>query len=436
MRIRYEKKNKAWAKLDNAAKIFPPTTTAADPKVFRFTCEFYENVDAGVLQAALDETMPHFPGLSMVIKHGVFWYYMEMSDEKPVVVPEDKPVCFPLFDRNTHHLLLSVNYYRKRMNIEMYHALSDGTGAVEFLKTLSCNYVALKHSDVFQQSQNRGIIFEPDSTAAQKMEDSFNKYYNPGSKRAAKGRTAYRLRGAKLPENRLKVIQGILSVSKTLAAARQRGTTITVLLTALIIWAIHEEMSLKDEKRPVSLAVPVNLRNYFPSGTTRNFFGIHNISYDFTKEKHDLESITGYVTRSFKDNLTKEKLAERMNNMASIEHNYAIRAVPLIIKDPVMKAGYAYSTRVSTATVSNLGRIELPPVFAPYIRLFGVLSSTKKMQCSICSYGDNMVVSFTDHFLSADIQKHFFRQLSAMGIPAQIVSVPFEKGASFKHDNS
>ena len=44
---------KSWNRLDNAAKIFPPTTTRRDPKVFRFSCRFTEEVDPEVLQKAL-----------------------------------------------------------------------------------------------------------------------------------------------------------------------------------------------------------------------------------------------------------------------------------------------------------------------------------------------------------------------------------------------
>lgn len=42
-----------WSRLDNAAKIFPSTSSKQDPKVFRFACELCEPVDPEVLRRAL-----------------------------------------------------------------------------------------------------------------------------------------------------------------------------------------------------------------------------------------------------------------------------------------------------------------------------------------------------------------------------------------------
>ena len=39
-------KRKQWSRLDNAAKIFPPTSSKWGTKVFRFVCELIEPVDS------------------------------------------------------------------------------------------------------------------------------------------------------------------------------------------------------------------------------------------------------------------------------------------------------------------------------------------------------------------------------------------------------
>ncbi len=38
----------------------------------------------------------------------------------------------------------------------------------------------------------------------------------------------------------------------------------------------------------------------------------------------------------------------------------------------------------------------------------------------MCTYGDNLTVSFTSHFVSAEIEKNFFRKLSSNNINIQI----------------
>ena len=65
-----------------------------------------------------------------------------------------------------------------------------------------------------------------------------------------------------------------MSVKELLGIAREKKVPMSVLLTAAFICAIHEEMSRMQEKKPVILMVPVNLRKIFPSDSMLNFFVI------------------------------------------------------------------------------------------------------------------------------------------------------------------
>ena len=64
-----------WSRLENAAKIFPSTTSREDTKVFRFTCELTEMVQEAPLQAALEETLEFFPFYRYSLRRGLFWYF-------------------------------------------------------------------------------------------------------------------------------------------------------------------------------------------------------------------------------------------------------------------------------------------------------------------------------------------------------------------------
>lgn len=79
----------------------------------------------------------------------------------------------------------------------------------------------------------------------------------------------------------LHLTEGILSVKELLETARSYGTTLTVYLTAVYLCAIAQDMSEKQKKKPVALMIPVNLRNYFPSDSVRNFFGWIDIDMIF-----------------------------------------------------------------------------------------------------------------------------------------------------------
>lgn len=409
---------KAWHKLDNAAIIFPPTSKKTDTKVFRLSCELIETVNESVLQQALERTIEDFPSFRYVLKQGLFWYYLEQSDLKPIVKEENAPPCSAIY-RGGKTLLFEVSWYGRRINLEAYHALTDGTGAMQFLKALVVYYLKLAHPDAM--SGVTGIDYDASDT--QKMSDSFRKYYDGSkSKQKIKKTAAFQIKGARETERRLKIIEGTVPTKALLSKAREYGTTATVLVTALFMQAIYKDMSVHDRKKPVAISVPVNLRNYFASKSTLNFFSVVDVKYDFSAGGDDLESIIQVIKTDFAERLNEDYLQNRLNALLKIERNFLVRAVPLAIKDILLNVAYSVSMREVTASVSNLGRVEMPGEAEPYIRLFDVFTSTNKIQICMCSYGDNMNITFSSAFVGTDIQRRFFRQLSQMGIPVQIAA--------------
>ena len=105
-----KKKSKSWYKLDNAAKIFPPTTDKYDTKTFRFAVSLKEKIDSKILKEALNVTLKDFSIFSSVLKKGFFWYYLEESDIEPEVTLESSPICDYMDEGK---LLFKVMYYKK-----------------------------------------------------------------------------------------------------------------------------------------------------------------------------------------------------------------------------------------------------------------------------------------------------------------------------------
>ena len=133
-----------WKKLDNAAKIFPSIASAEDPEMFRLSCELSEEIDGEILSAALARSLEDFPQFTDTVRRGVFWYYLERSGIVPEVKKEALPALSPLYG-DAGGLLFSVTYYGRRINLEMFHVLSDGTGGYKFLRRIVINYLNLVH---------------------------------------------------------------------------------------------------------------------------------------------------------------------------------------------------------------------------------------------------------------------------------------------------
>lgn len=414
------KKVSEWTKLDNAAKIFPPNSKKSDTKVFRFACELYENVDRDILQKSLDMTIEQFPLYKSVIKSGLFWYYFEKSHLNAEVTEENLPPCSTLYDQNNKTLLFRVMYYKKRISFEVYHALSDGAGAMQFLKTLVFNYIVTKYEKNFK---NNMPTLDIDASRVQKMDDSFQKYYTSTMPKVKKRKIkAYKLRGAKIPEYRLSVIEGIIPVDSILPKVKEYKASLTVFLAAVLMRSINEEIPARLKKKSVVLSIPVNLRNYYYSQTARNFFGVINVDYNFLEGSNELPDVIESLKKSFKENLTPEYLSKRINTLASLEHNFLLRAIPLAIKNLVLKIANAVVDKSYTSTFSNVGIISMPEEIKPYIASFDIFVSTNKLQACCCSYENNLRVSFTSSFLSTEVQRRFFKTLTEMGIPVTIES--------------
>ncbi len=414
------KKPIEWTRLDNAAKIFPPTTNERDTKVFRFVCELKDEIDPAVLQEALNKTILLFPMYRTVLRRGVFWNYFESTDLMPEVTRETKLPCSMLYYPYRRNLLFEVTYYMKRINIEIYHALADGTGALGFLKTLIYYYITILYRGNFGEKLPN---LDYDASVSQKMDDSFLKHYTSNNLQTKiKIEKAYRMTGRRSIDHRLKVIEGVMSVKEVLEQAHQYDTTLTIYLTALFIKAICQEMPERSRKLPVVLSVPVNLRSFFPSVTARNFFGTITIKYNFSKQGEELKDIINEVRDCFERELTQENLRNQMNRLSALEHNAFMRVVPLALKDWVLQyANYLNDKRI-TASISNVGKVTMCKELAPYIRLFDCFTSARRPQICMCSFEDNLVISFTSPFLGTDLQMNFFRMLSKEGVKITIAS--------------
>ena len=150
--------------------------------MFRFYCELKEEVKEEILQEALNQTIQKYPVFLSVMRKGLFWHYLEKSELRPVVREEYKEPCSNLYVRDKKTLLFEVTYYKKRINFEVFHALTDGTGATEFLRELVKNYLYLIHEEDLEPVELSNQYL----TVKDQEDDSFSRYYDPDFPRKKK----------------------------------------------------------------------------------------------------------------------------------------------------------------------------------------------------------------------------------------------------------
>ena len=134
-----------WLRLDNAAKIYPASRGNKWSNVFRPSATLKEKVDIDVLRSALDVTVRRFPSIAVRLRKGVFWYYLEQLSSAPEIREENSYPLARMSRNETRKCAFRVLVYDKRIAVEIFHSLTDGNGALVFLKSLVAEYLQQKY---------------------------------------------------------------------------------------------------------------------------------------------------------------------------------------------------------------------------------------------------------------------------------------------------
>ena len=406
-----------WYKLDNAAKIFPSVTSDKRTNVFRLSVVLTEEVEPKLLEEALNITIIRFPPMKVKMKRGLFWYYLEENFAKAKVYPESPHICQRLKRKENNGYLFKVSYHSTRINLEVFHSLTDGSGALEFLKAVVYNYLILTGKKI--DSENL-VLTSDIENVYEEYQDSFVKNYKPSLKNNKRDPKAMQFRGSFYDDLYLSIVTGEVSVKALKEVAHKFSATITEFLTACLICSAKDLNHLfRSKDKPLQIFIPVNLRKYFPSRTLRNFSLFISAGMKL-KEDLEFEAVLEVVKAVFQSELQKEKLQERIVANVMIEKNFFLRIVPLGIKELVLKIGYsAWGDKLNTMTFSNIGVVKIPKGMEPYVRKFiftNGASKTSPINIGGISYRDRMQITFVGAIRERDLQREFFRMLANFGI--------------------
>lgn len=400
-----------WYRLDNVGKFYSAQAGRSTQTVFRFSATLSDDVDAEALQYALEKTVRTFPNFNVSLRSGMFWHYLEQAAEVPAVQPENLPICFGLH-AGAKSVLFRVSYYRTRINFEVSHMVSDGRGALSFFKALLYAYLG-KRYDI------TGVTLEYDGSDHQKAEDSFNKYFERDKAASTRAPKAYRIAGWRDKADPT-FMEVHLPARKALDLARSHNVSLTSLLIAAIMCAIRAEMPRRERNRAIRIDIPVDLRQFFASTTTKNFFGLAFVSYTPEDRDEPVEAIAAQVHAQLKAATKTEQLKPRMNRMIALEKNLLLRFAPLFVKDIVLDIANRLVTRETTTTVSNLGRIGIDERLRPYVRDINILTSTTGLNFTLCTFDDDLSIGISTVYANPDIIKNFVRYFSSQGIEGVI----------------
>ena len=404
-----------WFRVDNVAKVFLATHNQRDTRSLRISCTLKQPVIPELLSEALAKTVKTRNVFQVRIRRGVFWHYMEPISTIPEVTEEYERPCPVLYGKNYRGVLhYKVTYFGNNINFDIFHALTDGTGAADFLNNLVLNYLKLRYPD---ELSDVSVGF---SAAESELEqDSFRKFYEKGDISGTASGKAYHMRGLKLPYDQLQFFRVSMPASKIKKDAKAAGTGITSYIGARLMMSLYRDMPSLRRNLPVTVINPVNLRNYYDTETARNFFNSVSVSHVFTG-RETLEELAKEFEINLKSALEPDNIKKRMNHYQKIERILALRAVPLILKQPVVKYAARRDSRSVSAVLSNLGVISVPDELKSYISGYTLYCSHSDLYMSMCTYDDRIVMGITCGLRNTNVLRDFISGFAADGTDVEL----------------
>lgn len=411
-----------WDKLDNTAHLFPVIAGESMTNTYRIAAELTEEVDGAKLQEALDIVLPKFDLFNVRMRTGFFWYYFEENGNRaPEVKEEQAYPCRYILPNKNQSYLFRVSYYKKRINLEVFHVLTDGMGGINFLKELTYQYLRLVHGKLREKGGD-----ELSTDTSLNREDSFVRNYRKSAKKGYRSERAYEISGERLNPEELGIIHGFVNIPALKKVCHRYGLSINEYLVATYVWSIYKEClrgTIND--RAIRAAVPVNLRPFFDSVTTKNFFAMVSAELVPDEENMSYETVVERVKESLRAQINREHLEELFSYNVSNQQNIFARAVPLFLKNIAIRFVYTRSALANTTTITNIGNVKLLPEYEPYVHMFHAFLAMSKgqlLKATICSYRDTLAITFSSMLAEAHVQRAFFRQLAADGLEVTIES--------------
>ncbi len=416
-----------WLRLDNAAKIYPAARTQDWSNAFRLSATLTETVDMDVMKTALDVTVRRFPSIAVRLRRGVFWYYLEQLTEAPAVREESSYPLTRMSREEIRKCAFRVIVYDRRIAVEMFHSLTDGNGALVFLKSLVAEYLQQRYG--IHIPAEHGVLGRLDDPADVELEDSFQKYAGTVSA-SRQERTAWRLKGTPETGGFLNVTCFELSTKEVLAKAHEYNVSLTTFLCAAMMMAMQnlqkESVPNPRRRKPLKVLIPVNLRKLFPSRTLRNFALYTTPEILPQLGEYTFEEICQAIRHRMGLDITPKQMSMKIATNVNSEKIMAVRLMPLFIKNMVMKAVFdSVGEKKSCLTLSNLGAVRLPEEMLPYVEtmdfILGV-QATAPYNCGVLSYGDKLRLNFIRNIREPKLEYHFHCVLRDMGLCAEVQS--------------
>lgn len=409
-----------WFKIDTASIMFTCLSTKKWGRSFRMAVVFKdEDVNPEILKKAAVDVAKRYPVTHTRLKKGFFWNYQEVTDVLPEIREEFSRPLLPITMNSDGRPDFRLVYYKRRLAFECAHHLGDGKGASEYFNALVERYCEL--------CDNPNSEYIPSQAKEDELINAFDKYFQKGGEKPGYGvEEAYHIPG-EIEPGFLQLIFAIGNVDDIYKKSKEKQLTVTEFIAAAAILG-----TIRQAKEPInkviSMAIPVNLRKFFPTDSVRNFTIQSKIDFNPQgKTDWTFDEIADSIRGQLKKRLTTEELQKTLNKFGGLANNPVIKVVPNFIKLPVIRMLQHKNHAADTTIITNTGDSNISPKIKDRIeRVDGVNGDTSGYglisTCSVCS--GNGLINLCFSVCSHDVSwpRECIRALAEQGVPFRIES--------------
>jgi NRPS condensation-like uncharacterized protein len=374
-------------------------------------------------------TSQRFPYFSVSLGSGIFWHFLEFIDKPPRIQADEMIPCTAFAVNRKNEPLFRVIIKGKRISVEFTHILTDGGGAIEYLKSLLYTYLTLVGKNISSPGE---IIIPGTPVSEEEYEDGYLKFFQklpPPVKLVRAWHLPFRLN----EKPRLRVIRAEINIDEILEVSRKHKVSLTGYFVSVYLFSLQkifnslEGKSRKRRRKVLRIEVPVNMRSKYPSRTMRNFSLFVLPEIDVRLGNYTFEEILRSVHHQLQISTDIKQISRFLSSNVSYEKLLIVRLMPLFIKKMVTAAIYRkLASKRWTGMVTNLGLVTLPGGMEDMVDSMELIPTPPnrkvKSGCALVSYKNKLRICFCNITQSAELERHSFRHFSDAGIHVKILN--------------
>ena len=380
------------------------------------------------IKEAVELTSARFPYFSVSLASGIFWHFLEFNNQLPRIQTDEEIPCTAFAINRKNEPLYRIIVKGKWISVEFSHIITDGGGALEYMKSLLYTYLTLTGKDI----TSPGNIMLPEMPVSEEeYEDAYNKYFQklpPPSKLAKAWHLPFRLNN----DPKLKVLRVELSISEMLETARKHNVSLTEYFVSVYHFALQKifvsdkENSNNAKRKVLRIEVPVNMRRKIPSRTMRNFSLFVLPEIDLRLGNYTFEEILESVHHQLQLSSDIKQISRFLSSNVSSEKLFIIRILPLFVKKMAIAAVYrSLASKRWSGIVTNLGVVTLPGGMEDMVDSLSLIppppNPKVKVSCALISYKDKLTICFCNITQSNELERLILRHLTDAGLHVKIL---------------